>query len=162
MSDGENEDDRISVERADHRSPSVAALLASLDGELTRRYGRVRGAEMLALELAGPGSAFFVARSGGREVGCGGLCSLEPGIGDVRRLYAVRGPRGTAAARAILAEIEAEARRLGYRALRIETGNGRPESPAFYEGEGFRLVPCEGQATDPSRLCFEKRLDSPP
>ncbi len=162
MSDGENENDRISVERADHRSPSVAALLASLDGELTRRHGRVRGAEMLALEFAEAGSAFFVARLGGREVGCGGLCPFEPGVGEVRRLYVVPGTRGTTAARAILGEIEAEARRLGYRALRIETGKGRPESPAFYEGEGFRPIPCEAQAADPSRLCFEKRLDSPP
>ena len=162
MSDGGNDIDRISVERADHRSPSVAALLASLDGELTRRHGRVRGAEMLALEFAGAGSAFFVARLGGREVGCGGLCPLESGFGEVRRLYVVPGPRGTAAARAILAEIEAEARRLGYPALRIETGSGRSESPAFYEGEGFHPVPCEGQTAHPGRLCFEKRLDSPP
>ena len=163
MSDAENEKNIIFVERADHRSPSVMALIAALDGELTGRYGLAETQKIVTLDFAEPGSAFFVAKIEGREVGCGGLRPLEPGVGEIKRMFVVRDARGAGVAKAILAEIEVEARRVGYKVLRLETGARQPEALALYEGAGFHPIPCYGRfADDPLSLCFEKRLDSPP
>ena len=74
-------------------------------------------------------------------------------------MYVVPGARRSGVARAVLAEVEAEARRRGYRELRLETGLKQPEAIALYQSAGFELIPCWGiYAQLPLSRCFAKRL----
>lgn len=68
-------------------------------------------------------------------------------------------PSWTAASRALLAALDQEARRLGYRALRLETGHLQPEAIGLYTSAGFAPIPCYGPyVDDPRSRCFEKAL----
>jgi putative acetyltransferase len=50
----------------------------------------------------------------------------------------------------------AEARRLGYRRLCLETGSRQPAAMSLYEGLGFgRIAPFGEYASDPTSVCYE-------
>jgi putative acetyltransferase len=61
--------------------------------------------------------------------------------------------------RAILEKLEASAHRLGYRLIRLETGDRQPEAVALYERAGYQRIPPYGEFMECARsICFEKRL----
>ena len=67
--------------------------------------------------------------------------------------------RGRGLGRAILSELEAAARALGYDALRLETGTGQPEALGLYASAGFERIPrYRPYVNDPTSVCFQKRL----
>ena len=143
----------------DPRSLEAAALLAELDGDLLERYPRhaIHGVDLCQLEN---GRGFFVlARLDGRPVGTGAVRILEPGVGEVKRMYVRPEARRRGVARAVLVKLEESARDTGIHTLRLETGTRQPEAIALYEGEGYRPIPCFGEyASDPFSACYEKTL----
>ena len=106
-----------------------------------------------------PDGAFFVIRHEGRAVACGGLARFDDERGEVKRMYVVPEARGLGLGRAILVAIEDAARRLGYVALVLETGDRQPEALGLYRSSGYEPMPCyppyDSRALS---LCFEKRL----
>ena len=76
-----------------------------------------------------------------------------------RRLGSGRFGRGRGLGRRVLVELEAEARRLGYASLVLETGDRQPEALGLYVSAGYTRIPCyppyDSRALS---LCFEKRL----
>ena len=69
------------------------------------------------------------------------------------------GACGPGIGRGILAAIEDLAKRAGYRAPRLETGDRQPEAIAFYESTGYRRIGCLGEHTENTHsMCFEKVL----
>ena len=53
-----------------------------------------------------------------------------------------------------------EARRLGYVAVVLETGDRQPEALGLYVSAGYKRIPCyEPYASRELSLCFEKSLD---
>ncbi|WP_437818266.1 GNAT family N-acetyltransferase [Sorangium sp. So ce1078] len=67
--------------------------------------------------------------------------------------------RGRGVARAVLAALEEEARRLGVTRLVLETGERQPEALALYSRTGFRRIPPFGEYVDsPLSVCLEKLL----
>jgi GNAT superfamily N-acetyltransferase len=59
----------------------------------------------------------------------------------------------------LLEALEAQARRLGYRALVLETGDRQPEALALYDSSGYARIPCYPPYDSRTlSLCFEKRL----
>jgi GNAT superfamily N-acetyltransferase len=76
-------------------------------------------------------------------------------------MYVVPKFRGRGLSRAILQMLETEARRLGYTALRLETGPRQPESIALYESAGYEPIPRYGPwVTFRRSKCYEKSLSS--
>ena len=143
---------RIDVE------PGLTLVAALLD-ELRAIYGDEDEDAPSPDDLAPPKGLFFVASRDGEPLGCGGIKQFSDGIGEVKRMYVVPGARRSGVARAVLAEVEAEARRRGYRELRLETGLKQPEAIALYQSAGFELIPCWGiYAQLPLSRCFAKRL----
>ena len=62
-------------------------------------------------------------------------------------------------ARRLLAALEAEARKLGYVALRLETAFGQPEAIRLYRSAGYVDIPPFGEYMGSAvSVCFEKRL----
>ncbi len=162
----------VVVEPLAYDDPVAVALVAALDADLDVRYedldevAEVAEVDPVLLvvesaDVTPPTGSFLVARLDGRPVGCGALRAVldRPGIAEVKRMYVAPEARGRGVARALLAALEADARRLGYRGLILETGTRQPEAMALYESSGWAPVPRYGayRAFASSR-CYAKDL----
>jgi putative acetyltransferase len=111
-------------------------------------------------DLEPPRRTFRLAVVDGEPVGWGGVRVLEPGVGEIKRMYVAPAARRRGVGRALLAGLEGAARDLGCTALRLETGLHQPEAIALYEQEGYRRIPDYGHwAGEPLTVCFEKPLE---
>ena len=89
---------------------------------------------------APPAGRLLLAEVGGVAGGCIALRPLEPGIGEVKRLYLRGDFRGRGLGRRLAETIVAEARVIGYRALRLDTLARLTEANALYASLGFRPI----------------------
>jgi GNAT superfamily N-acetyltransferase len=92
-------------------------------------------------QLAPPTGAWVVARLDGRAVGCGGLQRLDAETAEVRRIFLDESARGHGIGRALLRELERRARQLGYRHVRLTTGDRQPEALRLFESSGYEEIP---------------------
>ncbi|MFN3401395.1 MAG: GNAT family N-acetyltransferase [Ferrovibrio sp.] len=100
-------------------------------------------------ELAGlPGKyapeargALLLAKVNGQAVGVVGLRDLGNGIAEMKRLYIDPAGRGHNFGRALTDAVLAEARRFGYRALRLDTFPSMVAANRIYDTLGFRDIP---------------------
>jgi GNAT superfamily N-acetyltransferase len=137
--------------------PDAVRLREAQRVEIEGRYGgdTEPGPKPSADDIA----LFVVARRDGDAVGCGGLRALDAEQGEVKRMYVAPAARGTGVSTAILAALEAEARRRGWRRLLLETGTAQPDAMRFYQREGYTPIPNYGHyvGSEVSR-CFAKEL----
>jgi GNAT superfamily N-acetyltransferase len=108
----------------------------------------------------GPDAAWIVAYEDGRPVGCGGLCSPAPGVGEVKRLFVVGAARGHGYGRLLLRELERRAVALGHGRVRLLTAEGLDEAGALYAAEGYVVVRRVALPGGPVELELEKELHS--
>lgn len=163
----------VRVAPADPFGPAALRLLAEMVAEIPPRYGETldeaeaaaRVDRLLAAHtaFAGDGGAFLLAVVGGEIAGCVALALLtEDTIGDtgeIKRMYVTPSLRRHRVGAALLAALEEQARRLGYRRLRLETGDRQPEAVALYARAGYTpIAPYGAFADDPTTLCMEKTL----
>ena len=116
--------------------PAAAPLLAGLRQEYMQVYGPEAVSELdrcSTFEFLPPSGAFIVLEADGVTVAGGALRRLEPGVGEIKRMWTAPAHRGRGYDRRVLAALEAAAARRGYHTLQIET--------------------------DPRGDSFEKRLD---
>jgi putative acetyltransferase len=100
-----------------------------------------------------------VGSDNGADVACGGVCRLDAETAEIRRMFVVPEQRGAGLSRRMLGALEDEARRLGYRRLRLETGVHQGEALGLYRSSGFEEIPCYGPYSDDElSVCFEKPL----
>src|SRR4051812_10110976 len=151
--------DAIVIARVDAASAEALDLMDTLDRELQRRYPGAVIAGLSSADAGDPRVSVFVARAGDRPVGCAALRELDAATGEVKRMFVRDADRGRGIARRLLEAIDARARELGYRALRLETGDRQPEAIALYTSVGFQpIAPFGRYAGNPYSRCFEKRL----
>jgi ketosteroid isomerase-like protein/GNAT superfamily N-acetyltransferase len=140
-------------------SPEGTELREELQAELIARYGH--DTEPGEKPRAQDAAAFLIARDpDGRPVGCGALRALgEDHAVELKRMYVRPQDRGRGLGWVILAALEAEAERLGFAIVRLETGDLQHEAMALYRAAGYREIPCYGAyAHGPVSRCFERRL----
>jgi GNAT superfamily N-acetyltransferase len=123
--------------------PAVVALLSAYEGELRRQgvaldHGGGGGVE--AEELVPPTGSFLVAELDGSAAACGGVRLLQPGIGEVKRMYVVPQARRRGVGAALLGRLEEEARGFGCHLLRLDTGPGMAAALTLYRGAGYREI----------------------
>jgi putative acetyltransferase len=146
---------------ARYDEPDVFALTVAQQEEMRGLYegeadiGPARDAWM----FEAPHGAFIAVRIDGRAVGCGGIARFDETRGELKRMYVEPGSRGLGLGRRLLAALEDEARRLGYVAVVLETGDKQPEARGLYASSGYERIPCyEPYASRELSLCFEKSL----
>lgn len=106
-----------------------------------------------------PDGAFLVGSADGGDVACGGVCRFDAETAEIRRMYVVPERRGAGFSRRMLGALEDEARSLGYRRVRLETGVHQHEALGLYRSSGFEEIPRYGPyADDELSVCFEKPL----
>lgn len=140
----------------------MTALVDAQQQEMRGRYdgeadiGPTREAAM----FVEPDGVFLVVRDDeGRAIGCGGVCRFDGTRAELKRMYVVPEARGRGLGRLLLVELEAEARRLGYARIVLETGDRQPEALGLYASAGYERIPCYGiYATRALSMCFEKTL----
>ena len=114
-------------------------------------------------DVSDPATACFAIARGddGRAVGCGAFRPLvhQPGVAELKRMYARPGARAGGVGRSVLAYLEAQAIARGYEALWLETRLVNRRAVAFYDRHGYARIPNFGKYVGlEGAVCFEKRL----
>lgn len=148
----------IRVEDCDPDHPDACPLLDALSARLADITGSSGRASFNAEDVRGAGAAFLLARDGqGAAVGCGALRPLEPGVAEIKRMYAAVAGQGVGAA--VLAALEARAKALGYVEVRLETRRVNTVAVGFYRRAGYCEIPPYGRYVGrPEAVCFGKPL----
>ena len=131
--------DEIAVELVPHATDDVRALIGELDRILSAEYTPEQRHGLALDAIFKPGVRFFLARSNGVAVGCGGV-AFSADFAEVKRMYVRQVARGHGVAQALLARIEKEARDAGFVLLQLETGVRQIAALRFYQRAGFQ--PC--------------------
>lgn len=137
--------------------PDVVALIDALDAFQKPLYP-AESHHGIDIDALGRDNVLFaVARPGdGRAVACGAIV-LEPGYGELKRMFTLPAFRGRGIARRLLALLENEATARGCRRFTLETGCLQPEAIALYERCGYRRCgPFGGYVDDPNSVFMAK------
>ena len=150
----------IACASADPDCMEARGLIAELDAALAAICGDSGSASFDANDVRGPRAVFLLARdASGVAVGCGALRPLEADVAEVKRMYAR--PGGGAGIH-LLSELERRARAFGYRAIWLETRRVNGRAVAFYERNGYRVIPNYGKYVGrEDAVCLGKLLASP-
>ena len=137
----------------------VRMLVAELNEALLALTPREFCHHLTVEQMAGRETTVFVARIDGEAVAIGALRRDLDGIAEVKRMYTRPRVQGRGIAGAILARVEALARREGIRKLVLETGDRHPAAWRVYERGGFtRCGPILDYPDFPSSVFYEKTL----
>jgi GNAT superfamily N-acetyltransferase len=157
------------VEPADVGSAESVALLTAYFTDVVSRFHRrpATNDEVAAVmadetseRLMPPDGTFLVARGeDGNVVGCIGLRSIGPAVGEIKRMFVRPEARGAGVGSALLVAAEQEAARRGWTELRLDTHSELVEARALYEARGFAEI--ERYNANPyAHHWYAKRLDT--
>jgi GNAT superfamily N-acetyltransferase len=100
---------------------------------------------------------FLIARLDVTPVGCVGLRTVAPGMGEIKRMFVRSSFRGHGIGRRLLNSVEDAARDLKLTRLRLDTMAEMVDALALYAGAGYRQI--APYTTDPYiRHCLGKAL----
>lgn len=105
------------------------------------------------------GGEFLLGEADGRLVAMGALLRAGPSTGEIKRMRVDPNYQRQGFGRRILDELEARARELGYRRLRLDTTTGQTAAQALYAESGFTKIGT-GRMGRFELIIFEKRLES--
>jgi GNAT superfamily N-acetyltransferase len=148
--------------KIDFDSSEAQALAHAQQEEMRGLYGGeadIGPAREAAMFVESDGVFLVVRGDDGAALACGGIARFDDDRAELKRMYVVPAARGRGLGRRILVELEDAARRLGYTAVVLETGDRQPAALGLYESSGYERIPCyppyDSRALS---LCFEKRL----
>jgi GNAT superfamily N-acetyltransferase len=111
-------------------------------------------------EVTGERGVMLRARLEGRLVGCGAVRTIEPGVGEVKRMFVDPSVRGERLGAALLDQLELGARRLGLDTLKLETGPRQVEANRLYQRAGYERCSAWGEylLSPATSMCYAKSL----
>jgi putative acetyltransferase len=114
--------------------------------------------------LRGPDVTFWSVMDGDVVVGCGALKRLDAGHAEVKSMRTRATRKRSGIASLVLGHIIAEARRMGFTRLSLETGSAEFFAPArkLYEKFGFQYcAPFADYRPDPLSVFLTRTLSEP-
>ena len=87
---------------------------------------------------APPRGRLLIAKDGAQVIGCVALHDLGDGICEMKRMFVTSAHHGEGIGQALGVRIIKEARKIGYRLMRLDTGPLQNEALGLYERLGFR------------------------
>ena len=152
-------------------------VVDDLTGPQIARFLEEHVAEMLSVSppeskhaldldaLRAPGITFWSVMDGGTVVGCGALKRLDAGHAEVKSMRTLAARKRSGIGSLVLGHIIAEAQRMGFTRLSLETGAAEFFAPARRLYEKFGFTYCEPFADyrpDPLSVFLTRTLSSPP
>ena len=155
----------LEIHRVGYGHPDAMRLIDEVQAEYVVRYGGPDETPLDPLMFEPPSGSFFVGYAEGEAVATGAWRrSTVEAFGtthtaEIKRMYVAASARGRGLARAMLAQLEADAAAHGAEAMILETGTRQPEAIALYLSSGYVDVPAFGHYKDePISRCYGKRL----
>lgn len=130
------------VSRLDSRES--ARLIGEYQVELARQgivLDRHGGGAVDSEEMVAPRGLFLLVDLNDVPVACGGVRRLSDEIAEIKRMYVAPTARRSGVARVLLGRLEQEARSLGCRVVRLDTGRDMRGALALYRAAGYREIP---------------------
>lgn len=155
-------EEMLKVDVSDPRGPEASELIGELSAELARRYDYMEDGSggFKPEDAMGPRGAFVIGSIHGNPVACGAIRPLEGDVAELKRVFVKVDFRGRGFSKAIVNELERQARARGYRVMRLETGVRQPEAISLYESLGYHRIPNYGEYRDSGlSVCFQKKLE---
>ena len=127
---------------ADPSSEVARDVVGRYFAEIGRRFGFDSAGETDkdAKLLVPPTGLFVVAVSDGEPVACGGLHTIAPGVGELKRMWVHDDWRGAGLGSRLLRHLEAESRGLGHDYLRLDTNGALTEAIGMYQRSGYLAI----------------------
>jgi GNAT superfamily N-acetyltransferase len=117
----------------------VLEYAAALDVDLSFQ-NFAQELEHFATEYAPPTGAFILAEDQGEYLACIAVRKFGEEVGEIKRLYVAPAARGRGLGRVLVERIIAEARKLGYRSLLLDTLPSMKEAQSLYLSMGFQAT----------------------
>ena len=150
------------IERVDPATDTARWCVAQYFAELAGRFegGFDPGKSISAddAELRRPRGVFLVATVDGEPVACGGVKTVSPRVGWIKRMWVASAVRGLGLGKRMLTALETEAGTLGLTTLQLETNRSLTEAIQLYQSAGYvEVAPFNDEPYGDH--WFEKRLD---
>jgi DNA-binding MarR family transcriptional regulator len=155
----------VELVEVDPRSATARGAVSQYFAEIDARFpGGFDVAAAEAEDRTGPdlhATRFVVATSDGDPVACGGVRTLEPGVGEIKRMWVHGDWRGAGLGSRLLRHLEGLSAEMGHRVVRLDTNATLVEAIAMYDRAGYRRI--ERYGDNPyAEAFFEKALTPPP
>lgn len=120
--------------------PVLRDLEREYDGRYGNRFGEPASTEINrypAERFSAPSGTFLLLVNDGRAVSSGAFMTIDAETAEIKRVWTDADHRGQGLARLVLAELEAEAGRRGFRTIVLSTGPRQPEAVRLYLATGY-------------------------
>lgn len=149
---------RISISIESPLTDDADWLISGSEAALRAVYTEDECFTFTASELDANNIDFFVARAGGKPVGCVALVRLDK-YAEVKRLYVPEASRGLGLAVKLMAALETHVLASGIKMVRLETGDKLSAAVSLYKRLGYNVCSRFGEYEDhPASLFMEKEL----
>jgi GNAT superfamily N-acetyltransferase len=104
-----------------------------------------------------PTGGFVLVLDGDTAIGCGAVRTLEPGVGEIKRMWITPSQRRRGLGTRLLHELEDASRALGHQTLRLDTNEALVDAMRLYEAHGYVRIDRYNDNPDATHY-FSKRL----
>jgi DNA-binding MarR family transcriptional regulator/GNAT superfamily N-acetyltransferase len=132
----------VTIETVDPASEPARTAVERYFAELHERFAfDATGLETKdAAALRPPDGVFTIALSDGQPVACGGVQTIAPGIGEIKRMWVDNRWRGAGLGSRLLSDLEERARQLGHHTVRLDTNQALTKAIAMYGRAGYEPI----------------------
>lgn len=146
------------LRRTDAQDSAFKSLVKQLDADLDDRYGDQQDfyGQFNALDAI---KQVVVAYDDETAVACGAIKAFDEQSMEVKRMYVQKFARGRGFATAVLLDLEAWAKSLGYSSCVLQLADNQEEALALYVKNGYVRTNNFGQYVgDENSICMRKDL----
>lgn len=152
-------EDEPVIEQTDPRRPEARAALSQYLEEVRDRIKGIAVYESLADEVdefVAPGGVFLLVWRGDDVVGCGGVRTMAPGVGELKRMWIRSDSRRMGLGDRLLSALIDQSRALGHETLRLDTNGALTQALAMYAKHGFEPVERFNDNPDATHFLLKK------